>query len=446
LSSAIESALRCPECRDQTEHRRILDEMLPLAIAIALSMAPAPGARDSVTARAAVDEAAFYARRDHGLLWGVALTTPLLIVDPANRLAVSGVADSAGLMVHAGGFFRATLPESVTLANTATTWGERTWAMVLSPLPADSIERGILLMHEIWHSVQARIGIPLSTPDNPHLETASGRTWLRVEGRALDSALARSGPARRQAMSDAIAARLLRRAAAPGSDHTEAPLELSEGLAEYTGIVVVVTPSGRARLGHARLARLETGGTLMRAFPYAIGTAWALLLDDVAPGWRKHLTATSDLAVIAAAALSVDTATMNRDDARFAPYDLAEVRATERAAEAVRVARQDSLRALYVSGPTLRLPLAEMNMSFDPNRVEALPGVGTVYRPFRLSDRWGSLDADSSGALVETGFQVAKVAKPAPGGMSGAGWRLTLNPGWEVVPATRSGDYLIQQR
>ena len=111
-----------------------------------------------------------------------------------------------------------------------------------------------------------------------------------------------------------------------------------------------------------------------------------------------------------------------------------------------RLARQDSLRARYVTGPILRLPLAEMNMSFNPNKVEPLPDVGTVYRPFRLSDRWGVLDADSSGALVDTGFREARVAAPGPGGDGGAGWRLTLNAGWEVVPAERPGDYTVRKR
>jgi hypothetical protein len=149
---------------------------------------------------------------------------------------------------------------------------------------------------------------------------------------------------------------------------------------------------------------------------------------------------------MAAAALGIDTTTAVTEDSRFAPYGLADIRATETARESARLARQDSLRARYLSGPTLRLPLAEMNMSFNPNAVEPLPDVGMVYRPFRLSDRWGVLDADSSGALVDAAFREARVAEPRPGGATGAGWHLTLNAGWEVVPAERAGDYTVRKR
>ena len=391
-------------------------------------------------------EARAYAQRDAGSLWGVPLGTPILVVDPGTRRAVSVVADSAGLMVAEAGTWSAVIPQEVGLANTALTWGGRTWAMVLAPLPADSVERGILLMHEVFHSVQAKVRVPLSTPDNPQLATAVGRTWLKVEGRALDSALASTGAARRRAMTDALAARMARRAALPGSAATEQPLELSEGLAEFTGITVVAVPGARAQLGRARLAKLEGDGSLVRSFPYATGTAWALLLDLIDKGWRTRLSPDTDLALMAAEAMRVDPDTLDRSDARFARYGLGEIRAKEQAQELARQARQDSLRARYVTGPTLRLPLAEMNMSFNPNTVEPLPDVGTVYRPFRLSDKWGVLDADSSGALVNATFSEARAAAPRPGGVTGPGWQLTLNAGWEVVPADRAGDYTVRKK
>jgi hypothetical protein len=421
--------------------------MFTITAALVLAgFAPARPHADSTRARQAMREAQAYAARDAASLWGVSLTTPLLVVDPRTRRAVSAERDSAGLMVAEGDTWSAIIPADVPIANTSLRWGDRAWAMVLAPLPADSVERGILLMHEVWHSVQAGVQVPLQSPDNPHLATAAGRTWLKVEGRALDSALASTGEHRKRAMIDALAARRARRAASPGSAATEQPLELSEGLAEFTGITLVAAPGERASLVRARLSRLDTEGSLVRSFPYATGAAWALLLDLIDDGWRAYLRPDTDLAIMAAEAMRINPDTLDLGDARFAPYGLREIRADEEGREVVRLARQDSLRARYVTGPTLRLPLAEMNMSFNPNNVEPLPDAGTVYRPFRLSDRWGVLDADSSGALVNTTFSEARVATPGPGGTSGPGWKVTLKPGWVVVPADRAGNYTIRKR
>ena len=78
---------------------------------------------DTTLARRATREAAAYAQRDRGRLWAVPLNTPLLIVDPATRRAVSGVRDSAGVMVRAGGFYEAVVPAEVQLANTSLAGG-----------------------------------------------------------------------------------------------------------------------------------------------------------------------------------------------------------------------------------------------------------------------------------------------------------------------------------
>lgn len=417
-----------------------------MILTLLMLVSPQVPAADTVAARRAVRETESYANRDNGSLWHVRISAPLLLVDPASRIAVSAVPDSAGVLRREGAFYSGKLPDAVPVANTGINWSGVRWAMVLVPLPADSVERGILLMHESWHAVQAKVGIPMVTPDNPHLEMAAGRTWLKVEGRALSQALSTNGAAQRQAAADAIAARQMRRAAAPGSGDTERPLELAEGLAEYSGIMLVVTPANRAEVGKARLGKLEGTGTLFRSFPYATGTAWALLLDSLSPGWRSRLTAGSDLALMAAAAINADTAVAHYNEDRFAPYGLPAIRAAEEARAKSIAARLDSLRVTFVTGPVLRLPLREMNISFDPNRAEALPGVGTVYQPLRLSDKWGELDADGSGALIDASWQEARVPAAPKATTDGPGWKLQLKEGWEVVAGERPGDFVLKAR
>ena len=204
--------------------------------------------------------------------------------------------DSAGLMGRGTctkrscpqSFYTARLGDSVQVANTSMRWGGRTWAMVLTPLPVDSVERGILLMHEVWHSVQAQVGdTAASLQTIPQHRDGVGAHWLKVE--ATGAGCWRSRRRERRNGGRWAMPSLRGSGAEPhcrGVTATERPLELSEGLAEYTGIVVVVVPADeRARVGRDETGAAGDGAaSLMRSFPYATGTAWALLLDIDGPG------------------------------------------------------------------------------------------------------------------------------------------------------------------
>ena len=75
-----------------------------------------------------------------------------------------------------------------------------------------------------------------------------------------------------------------------------------------------------------------------------------------------------------------------------------------------------------------------------------IEGVGTVlFDNFTLTAQWGRLTADG-GVLRAAGG--ATVSVPVTGPLEGAtlrgdGWSATLNPGWVVRPAARSGSFTI---
>jgi hypothetical protein len=69
------------------------------------------------------------------------------------------------------------------------------------------------------------------------------------------------------------------------------------------------------------------------------------------------------------------------------------------------------------------------------------PDVGTIYPGYRVTAEWGSLEA----AQVLMSLDRATVRVPLPATtegrvLKGAGWTLTLTPGWEVRPGARRGD------
>ncbi|HWW59825.1 MAG TPA: hypothetical protein VN181_00530, partial [Thermoanaerobaculia bacterium] len=75
------------------------------------------------------------------------------------------------------------------------------------------------------------------------------------------------------------------------------------------------------------------------------------------------------------------------------------------------------------------LPLRQMQMTFDPNGLQPLDDLGTVYRTITINDAWGKIVV-TNGALLTSDF--TRLIVPA----NGDGWTLTLKEGWEKTEST----------
>ncbi len=246
-------------------------------------------------------------KQDDGKLWGISLCGPMLFVNRATRRVAASQEDSEGRLKKSGEVFVGVLPADVTTANTSMEWAGVHWTMILWPRPQDQFDRDQLMMHELWHRVQGKLGLSSAGPPNNHLDTNEGRLWLQLEWRALARALTKEGPARRTAIRDALIFRLYRRPLFPDAASEEWALEMHEGLAEYTGVKL----SGRPDLDQYCAQKLKTAAnddTLVRSFAYASGPAYGLLMDDVGVDWRKNLNEKKDLGVLLSKAYSIDLA------------------------------------------------------------------------------------------------------------------------------------------
>ena len=138
-------------------------------------------------------EADALCNQDNGQLWGVSLCAPLIFVDAKTRVVVANQTDKENHLIKEGDVFIGKLPETVTVANTATDWAGVKWTMVLWPLPQDKVDRTRLLAHEMWHRVQAEIGLPMSGPSNNHLDSLEGRYLVAVGMASVESGADASG-------------------------------------------------------------------------------------------------------------------------------------------------------------------------------------------------------------------------------------------------------------
>lgn len=420
----------------------------------ALGLAQARAAIDPERAALVFGETEEAALADDGKLWGLSLVGPILLADPRTRQVAANQPDEEGRLREQQGVFAGVLPESVTIANTGTDWAGVRWTMVMWPLPEERSARTQLLLHESFHRIQPRLAHGGTGALAQHLGTEPGRTWLRLEFRALAEALAQLGERRREALGDALLFRARRRALFAEALASESALERNEGLAEYTGLRLCgLTESARAERAAARLRREEVAPSLVRSFAYATGPAYGLALDELDAGWRAKIAPGVDLAALLAQALGWRApAELERSaDERAAQHGGAEVAADERRRAEQRTRLEAELRARFVDGPVLTLAFGtSMNYSFDPNDVTPLADVGSVYGGARVVDDWGVLDAGASRALflLAPGGALRAAQVPAPRNptarpLTGEGWSLSLAPGWSLAADARAGDWKV---
>lgn len=422
-------------------------------LAAALRAGVAHGAEPPIpvdAARTVFAQAAASCAADDGRLWGVSLCGPMMLVDRATHAFVANQNDATGTLQDAGGVFTGTLPADRNVANTALDWNGVRWTQLEWPLPEEPAARATLLAHESFHRVQPQLRLPAPREaDNAHLDTLDGRYLQQLEWRALAQALeAPVDRAARAAAEDAVRFRAERWRLYPEARTAETALELNEGLAEYTG-VVIANSSMDARIAAAVRGLVGHAGdpSYVRSFAYASGPAYGLLLDRFSPGWRARVGGDGPVVLL------VSALTMNRAaegaaqlGRRASRYGGDELLKAEIARDARRREAAQRNRARFVEGPVLVLGFRRMNIQFDPRSVVPLENAGSVYPTLRVTDEWGVLDV-TDGALLKPDWSAVVVPAPAGGSkgprIEGAGFALTLNPGWQLVPSGRAGDWKV---
>ena len=246
------------------------------------------------------------------------------------------------------------------------------------------------------------------------------------------------------AIRDALAFRNARYARFPDKVETERALDINEGLASYTGIVLAAPSRADAIVSALDVLRgQETGESYVRTAAYASGPAYGLLLDAASPGWTRNVRSSDNPATLLMRALGVQpTADVAAAATR---YGGAELRASEEQRERQRQARIAELRRRFVDGPVLLMPGGGRGFS-DSHGAVVIPDVGTIYfGEYHMTGEWGAVDADK-GVLVSTDGRTRRLAGPVRSDsttISGDGWTFKAAPGWVVREGSRRGDFEV---
>ena len=414
---------------------RIRHHSNALPLLALLGAATAVGQVQPQIAQRYFEEAAKLCERDAGRLWGVSLCGPLVIFDQRTGTRATNQPEPEG-----------PVPRFPGLVDGPVSWGGQRWfAMPLYMIPEkDADLRQQLLLHGLFHRIQPELGFMTDDGYNEHLDTLEGRVWMQLEWRALRRAIESSGADRAEAIADVLAFRRERRRLFPGAADNERRDEIREGLASYTGIAGWAnSPADARRAAASALGGVDAQTSLVGNFEGASGPAYGVLLDDVLPGWRRKVRATSDLGeLLASASTNPPTVDVGVAAAR---YDGTALRRAEEARDRAQQVRVAELRRRFVDGPVLTMPAAGSGTS-DTTGSVGIPGIGTVFfNNFTLSARWGRLNANDGVLRSADGSTLSvPVTGPMEGTtLQGDGWTVTLNSGWVVRPAARPGSFTI---
>jgi hypothetical protein len=226
---------------------------------------------------------------------------------------------------------------------------------------------------------------------------------------------------------------------------------MNEGLSEYTGFKLCgLSDSGTVAYAAEYLDRSEKRDSYVRSFAYASGPAYGLLLEAAGMNWRKGLTADSDLGILLQEAYGVKLPVVSKDVAIAcaAHYEYDVLLAAETERESILKKREADYKTRLVDGPVLFIALQSANVEFDPNTVQPMGDLGTVYPTTRFVDVWGVLTVENGGALVSSNWSSIRVSASkisTEGGITGDGWKLELNQAWKIDRAERSGDWTIKK-
>lgn len=340
--------------------------------------------------------------KDNGKLWGVNLYAPTLFID-ADRNVWSNQKDNEGNLLPKDGCYVGEYPNDKNIANSTTDVFGQKWVMLALPLPTDPTSLYTLICHEMFHYWQDSLGHAITPYDNAHMDDKDARVLLKLEWNALhDACLAKRGRARKAAIRDGLVFRKLRQEKYSGYYCDETAFEVQEGLPQYTGRKLAAGKDALYlnALGddmESYMGREE----LVRSYAYLSGVILGYLLDKSGAEWRPQVNGNSDLGQMLQEAYHIDLPKdMNAlfEEAK-AQYGYDEIMTFENRRDSIKAIEKQRLAAMFTQN-VKRLPLNNMQISFDPNTVVPLEGIGSIYKRARIIDDWGILETIGDGMIL----------------------------------------------
>ncbi len=381
-----------------------------------------------------------YLSKENGKLWSHQLYGPLLFVNQDNRIIIANEPDTKGILTKNGEVYTGILPNRINIANSPLDWNGKRWAMVMLPLPKNHNERLNLIIHELFHVIQPKIGFAnLITKQSNHLDDLNGRIFLKLELEALKKALMSDNDTVRQKhIRDALLFRHYRYELYPGAKEAENTLEIKEGLAEYTGSILSDRTDKELKEHYIKaINNFYNDPTFVRSFAYITIPVYGYFMNLKDKNWNKGISKSTNLTDFITKFFNVTIPPDLKDTINSIKtnYGFNQISAFEinRANERKKLIAEYEIK--FLKEPVLTIRFENIHIQFDPRNIMPFKNMGTVYPNMRISDNWGILTVEK-GALLGKNWHKVTVSIPTEITdtiIKGDGWKLELNKSWKLI-------------
>lgn len=378
--------------------------------------------------------------RDNGKLWGKNIYGPVMFVDRTNRRIISNYPDEEGLLKEKDGIYSGLYPKELIVNNSPVVFGRTEFAMVPLPVEEDEYRIKSRAIHGLFHRFQETIGIPPATFNENNMDEKEARLWIKLEWKALRKALNSKGEERLRALRDALVFRGSNRELYQKYAIEENRFENYEGLATFTFIKLCSVSEEEFRSKMLEyLDRIYSMPSYARSYGYIHGALYASLINDAGFDFQQIKTDTLDLGNQAREMYKIELPPICRDIAGSLAlsYDVDVINREEENRLSEIQERLHKLTSTFTEKTVVYLELESPYFDFEPENIHPLDTLGTLYSAMRVSDNWGKLTVDKGGCLVSNNYKylriTAKGFKEDKNKISGEGWNLDLNDGWELI-------------
>jgi len=376
-------------------------------------------------------------QKDNNSFWNIPYETPLLFVNPENKQAyVFDIGTEP---------YKLILDDNILIANTALKWKEKMWAMVQTPLPENPFAKEILILHEMFHALQPQLGFgDIYENTCSHLEQKEARILLRLELKALSEALV-TGVSYNSIdsilfhLTNALTFRNFRQSLYPEAKEKENYLELNEGLAEYTALMLIQNYSENkqkflASYFHNRISKFLEHDSYVRFFAYETIPLYGYLMQYFIPNWHLKINVNTNLTDFFIKETNIKCHEEWKDLIPLYDNNIQVIikQEDERVEQISDVANK--VIEKFKGANHVEIPLFQYSYNFDPMNIMVLESIGELHVNAIFTDNWGKLEVSKGLILDKENMKLflSPATQIKGNTITGDGWMLILNKGWKI--------------